>query len=141
MIPMTDTTAAPNNEDKSQEFRRADASPRFEIPWKALLAIGSLASLVIGPMTWVLGTVKDGNAEVRVEISKSHDSMKSALGTHAEHPHSKAVPREVYEAHVAKANERHEESKAERATILDKLDHIGRRTHGEKRWVRVQEKE
>jgi hypothetical protein len=152
---MSDAAAGTNSEDRSTELKitvvesakTASAPEKTETPWKAIIGAAIALSTVvsvfgIAPVLWIMGTVKESNAEVRAEIVTSKTEMKETLKTHAENPHVDAVPREVYIEHVKKADERHEESKADRKEILKRLDRIGRRTHGsDKKWERAQDEE
>lgn len=148
---MADAEAVANGEDRSTELITIEQAPApatilpTSVPWGKYLGIATgtivLVGAIISVPQWVVKKMKESSDEIRVEITKGLETNEKALQLHAKHPHEDAVPRELYDLHVRQADDRHKESKAERKEILQKLDHIGRRTHGEARWERVQERE
>lgn len=141
---MSEAESAANGEDRSTELKISiEQVPPVEVPaekrsmpWgkiaAGILTCGALVSLIVASPLWVVG-------ELQAESVRSQESMKEALQIHSQNPHPNAVPREIYEMHVKQADERHAEGKAERKEIMKAVNLIGKETHGDKKWERVQD--
>lgn len=115
-----------NGPDDSIEFPAEDAVQRIGKYAGAIAGILALVGTIVAVPIW-LTTELEAVETVSKAYTDSH--IEKALESHAEHPHAKSVPREIFEEHVRQQEQDNADAKSERKEIRKMLDLIGERTY------------